>query len=270
MLEYPNNRVQVQRPSIWIVDLQSGRRLQRFEIPVSLVGQGNGLTSITVDVESGRCDEAFAYLPDLANYRLYVFSLAGNRMWTFAHNYFYLDPLYGDFNVAGIQYQWRDGIFSVTLGSQQADGSRLAYFHAMASLNEFTVSTNVLKNETNALRPFHGQDFQLLGRRPEMGQTAIHSFDHTTGVVFAAEVGRNALSCWNSVKPFVPLNHATLLKDDERMIYPADLNVDPDGYIWVISNKMPRFVYSRLDENEFNFRVWMGRTSEIIQGSVCS
>lgn len=52
-------------------------------------------------------------------------------MWSFRHNFFHMDPHYGDFNVAGVQYQWDDGIFSITLGYPN-NGYRTAYFHPMA------------------------------------------------------------------------------------------------------------------------------------------
>lgn len=268
MLEY-GDRVQVQRPSIWIIDLATGQRINRFEIPASASAMGNGLASITIDVEPDRCDEAFAYIPDFTNYRLHVYSFAANRMWTFAHNYFYLDPLYGDFNVAGQRYQWRDGIFSVTLGPYQADGSREAYFHAMASLNEYVVSTRVLKNATNAARSFHGEDFTYIGRRQELGQSNMHAFDETTGVVFYNEVSLNAVGCWNTGEKFSAENHDLVLKDDLQMVYPSDLTMDNKGNVWVLSNRMPEYVYARLNENAFNFKIWKGKASEIIKGTKC-
>lgn len=84
-----------------------------------------------------------------------------NQIWRFQHNYFHFDPLHGDFNVAGIQYQWDDGIFSITLGNRNPDGYRVAYFHPMASTSEFAVSTKVLQNRENADRSYHGTDFQV-------------------------------------------------------------------------------------------------------------
>lgn len=271
MLEYPDNRLQVQRPSLWIMDLTTNRRVHRFEIPEATVARGNGLASVTVDVQAGRCDRAFAYLPDLASNRLYVFSLEENRMWTFAHNYFHMDPAHGDFDVGGVQYQWDDGIFSVTLGPVDSRGFRTAYFHPMVGINEFAVSTQVLRNETNAQRSYHGTaDFRLVGRRREGGQAAMHDFDETTGIMFYAEVGRNAIGCWNTQRPFSAKHHDIVHRDDRRMIYPGDMSVDREGTLWAMSNTMPRFIYARLDENDFNFRVWKGKTSEVVRGTQCA
>lgn len=89
------------------------------------------------------------------------YSLRDNRMWSFTHNYFHLDPLHGDFNIAGIDFQWDDGIFSITMGPKQPDGFRTVYFHPMVSTKEYAVSAKVLRNETAASRSFHGEDFKV-------------------------------------------------------------------------------------------------------------
>lgn len=106
--------------------------VHRFEIPTNIAERGNGLASITVDVDAFNCQDAFAYIPDLAKYQLNVYSLRQNKIWRFTHNYFNFDPLFGDFNVAGLRYQWNDGIFSITLSNVNCDGFKTAYFHPMA------------------------------------------------------------------------------------------------------------------------------------------
>lgn len=127
-----DNATQVQRPSIWIIDLETNQLITRVEVPESIVQRGNGMASITVDVDARNCQDAYGYIPDLAAYQLYVFSLRQNSIWRFSHNYFNFDPLNGDFDVAGLRYQWNDGIFSITLSNTNADGYKTAYFHPMA------------------------------------------------------------------------------------------------------------------------------------------
>lgn len=62
----------------------------------------------------------------------YIPSFEEDRIWRFSHNYFSFDPMQGDFDVAGLQYQWNDGIFSITLGRRNSDGFRSVFFHPMA------------------------------------------------------------------------------------------------------------------------------------------
>lgn len=38
------------------------------------------------------------------------------------HNYFHFDPLNGDFNVAGVNFQWTDGVFGMALGRPSNEG----------------------------------------------------------------------------------------------------------------------------------------------------
>lgn len=74
VLDFPENRIQVQQPSIWIFDLHTDALIRRFEIPSSIVsGNSHGLISLTLDVNDKQCDDAYAYLPDMKNYRLYVY-----------------------------------------------------------------------------------------------------------------------------------------------------------------------------------------------------
>lgn len=213
---------QVNEPSIWIIDLETNKRLRRFEMPDS---KGNGYASITVDTQVGSCDDAFAYIPDLVRRLLSVYSFRENKMWTFSHNYFSYDPLQGDLNLNGIKFQWDDGIFSVALGPRQKDGYRIAYFHPMISNNEFAVNTRVLQNQTLSQRAYHNDDFKLLGYRGANKQSTIHVLDPRSRIMLYAEIGRNAFGCWNTNLSFSEGNHDSMGQDDVRMFYPTDISV---------------------------------------------
>lgn len=223
---HTDNHQQKKRPSIWVVDLNTDNLIHRFEIPESIVDTGRGLASLAVDVVSSeQCGQAFAYIPDLVKSRLYVYSLAKDRMWAFDHNYFHFDPLAGDFSIGGQRFRWDDGIFSITLGKRQRDGVRVAYFNAMASNYEFAVSNQVLQNEQNAARSDHQSDFRYIGRRGDNKQSTMHQFDLNTGVLFFAEIQTNGVGCWNTNYPFSPANLGVIAADSDRMIYPSDLEV---------------------------------------------
>lgn len=114
-----------------------------------------------IDVTSNTCEDAFAYIPDLAGYGLIVYSFREDNSWRINHNYFFLENLAGEFHVAGLDFQWNDGIFSIALTEEKADGTRDAYFHAMAGTHLYRVSTSILRNETLATRSYHGNDFQV-------------------------------------------------------------------------------------------------------------
>lgn len=72
----------MQRPSIWVYDLEKDSVVRRFEIPDNFVARGRGgLASITIDVDAANCENAYAYIPDLLNYRLHVYRFVINIIY---------------------------------------------------------------------------------------------------------------------------------------------------------------------------------------------
>lgn len=61
-------------PSIWVYDLESDKVVHRFEIPENIFRQGvRGIASITIDVDANDCQNAYAYIPDLDTFSVYVY-----------------------------------------------------------------------------------------------------------------------------------------------------------------------------------------------------
>ncbi|XP_035897050.1 L-dopachrome tautomerase yellow-f2-like [Anopheles stephensi] len=270
MMEIPGNFTIVQRPSVWSIDLTTNQPIHRFEIPKEAVETGYGLTSITLDVDPTDCEKVFVYISDLQTYRMVVYDYANRRAWRFLHNYFFLNPVEGDYNIQGINFAWDDGIFSIALGNPDpVTKFRTAYFHALSSNSEFTVSTEVLRNETASQRSWHGTDFKLLGYRGSKSQSSIHAFDRETGVIFFALIQQNAILCWDSNKPFAPQNMAIVYKNDRDIVYPNDLSIDQNGYVWFMTNSIIKLLYAQLNLDEFNFFVWRANIKQIIKGTVC-
>lgn len=259
LLEYPNNQTQVQPPSIWIINLHTNERVQRFEFPEAMRARPDGLMGITVDVERTNCGNAYAYFPNMRTFNIHVYSLRENRAWTTRHNYYFPEPQSGDFNVGGYKFQWSDGIFSIALGPQITPGNRWAYFHSMASLSDYRVPTSVLKNEALATRSYHNDDFQYLGSRMRGLQSNLHDIDVNTGVMYYALAQYNGIGCWNINTPYLPMSHSIIYQNNATMIYPSDMKLDLEGNILAFANKMPIFFYGNLDVNDYNFRIWQGR-----------
>lgn len=114
------------------MDLNTDSIVNRHEIPASVVSNGLGLASLTIDVID--CEtETFAYLPDLEFSQIIVFNLEGNKSYRVRHNYFRMHPFQGDYDVDGLKFSWEDAIFSITLSEREKNSSfRLAYFHPMS------------------------------------------------------------------------------------------------------------------------------------------
>lgn len=69
-----------------------------------------------VDVQKNDCENAYAYIPDLGAYGVVVYSFKDDKSWRVSHNFFHFDPLNGDYNVGGVNFQWTDGVFGMALG----------------------------------------------------------------------------------------------------------------------------------------------------------
>lgn len=57
--------------------------------------------------------------------------------------------------------------------------------------------------------------------------------------------------------------------DQTALEFPNDLKVDAEGNLWVLSDRMPRFLYKELVPQEENFRILTGSTESLIKGTPC-
>ncbi|XP_075989635.1 L-dopachrome tautomerase yellow-f2-like [Anticarsia gemmatalis] len=266
-LEIPNNVMYLQPPSIVVYDLNTDRQILRYSLKSTDLPATNtptGLPSITIDLHNGDCADAYAYIPDLVTYGVIVYSLRQNDSWRHSHNYYSFMPTAGNLRIAGQSFQWNDGVFSLALGEARADGCRPVFFHPMVSSQEFSVSSCELQS-----RQTNSSAYSLVGDRGPTSQSTMHELHPATSVMFFAEVGRNALSCWNVNTPLNPQSVEVLASDEDKISYPADLHVTGDE-VWIIANKLPRFIYSRLNPNEYNFFVYKANVQELISGTRCA
>jgi len=79
------------------------------------------------------CDDAHAIVSDVWRFGLLVYSLSKNRSWRVTNYNFYPDPFASDFNVYGLNFQWLDGVFGMSIYYNKKIMERVLYFHPMAS-----------------------------------------------------------------------------------------------------------------------------------------
>lgn len=150
--------------------------------------------------------------------------------------------------------------------STTKNSDRTLYFHSLSSTNEFSVENSVLKNETFS-SSFHA--YEHLGNRGPDSQSSVEVFDAITDVIFYTRINQNAVGCWNTKKPFSVENQGVVAADNEALVFPNDLRIDGEGNLLVLSNRMPLFLFTELPKGENNYRILMGKTSEIIRGTPC-
>ncbi|CAG4969363.1 unnamed protein product [Colias eurytheme] len=264
LLEVPGERRQVQKPTIVIYDLKTDKHILTYELKDSdLINERTpgGLTSITVDVTSDNCNDAYAYINDLATEGMIVFSLAKMDSWRIQDPSFAHDEGSLNFTVAGHVINWKDGLFSIAL-SEVKDGSRMAYYHPLVSTQEYAIDTKHLKSNS-----FKGNN-ALLGNRGENTQSGSHGYHARTKTMFYANVAQDAILCWRVTKELKPENVAIAAQDHEKLIYISDLKVIGDE-VWVLVNQIPNFVFSTLDTKEINYYIHRANVRDLIRGTVC-
>lgn len=72
---------------------------------------------------------------------------------------------------------------------------------------------------------FPSSPSQLVGNRGKDTQSTMHSYHAATGVIYYAQINKNAVSCWNSNKELKAANFKEVVRDNDKLIYPSDLSV---------------------------------------------
>lgn len=47
------------------------------------------------------------------------------------------------------------------------------------------------------------------------------------------------------------------------------LQIDSDGVIWVMTNRLPIYAYASVDPNDYNYRIWKAPVKKAIEGTPC-
>ncbi|XP_049873032.1 protein yellow [Pectinophora gossypiella] len=252
-------------PAIIVYDLKTDNLIRKYTLPEDQVKQDSGFANIVV--EDIDCEKTFAYAGDVGKPALIVYSWEKNESWRVTHHFFNIDPLACDYSVKGLNFSWSDGLFGLGLSSPNPDNYSTLYFHPMSSYNEFAVSTEVLRNKSDD-RDFFA--FKLLGSRGPNAQSSVSFLDPTTGVLFYSLVNLNAVACWRtSNKDYNMKNQGRIYMNDETMIYPTDIKVDYNQNLWILSNRLPLWMYDKLNPNEVNFRIFSAPVLDAISHTAC-
>ncbi|XP_026468229.1 protein yellow-like, partial [Ctenocephalides felis] len=258
------------KPALLIFDLHTDQLIKRYTFEPTDLKEDSFFANVVVDVRPDACDDAFAYIPDLGAYGVVVYSFRDDDSWRVSHNYFHFEPLAGEYDIAGVQFQWTDGVFGIALSKHQPDGYRTAYFHAMSSTKEFAVSTRLLQNSTWAHSPEAYHEFKLVGDRGPKGQSSASFLHENSGVLFYTQVNKDGIACWNSGKPYNEFTQGVVAQDPYKLVFPNDLKVDYEDNVWVLSDRMPLFIYRDINPAEVNYRILKVSVKDAVVGTPCA
>ncbi|XP_047352408.1 protein yellow-like [Vespa velutina] len=249
---YGNTTI-LQPVRIIVIDLKTDKIIRKYTLKDSDQKHNSFIADLVIDVKPDACQDAYAYLSDFSAYGLIVYSWAKNNSWRIEHNYFYFDPLQGDYNISGYNFQWTDGIFGLALTPYQDDGYRTLYFHAMSGITEFYVSTEVLQDDTLILsNNYHA--FHVAGDKGPKSQGPSSVIDQETEIAYFTQIQKNGIGCWDTNVKLTPETFILVDQNNETMIYPNDLAIDYDSRkLYVLSNNLPKFEHSDLSKKENNY-----------------
>lgn len=155
----------------------------------------------------------------------------------------------------------------MTLSPTRSDGYRTLYFSPLASHREFSVSTRVLRDESRVEDSYHDFFFFPTERTSNSHTTARVCSDD--GIMLFNLIDQNAIGCWHTSMPYEPQYHSVVDRDDVGLVFPADVKVDENRDVWVLSDRMPVFLITNLDYNDVNFRIYSAPLQTLIGGTVC-
>lgn len=251
-----------------VYDLHNDNLLRRYPFPAEQLKKDSFFANIAV--EDGDCENTYAYSADLGAPGLVVYSWKQQESWRISHHYFYPDPLSGNYSVQGINFQWDDGLFGLSLSKKQLDGFATLYFHPLSSTNEFSVSTKVLRNQTLATSSDIYKEFKILGSRGPNGQSGAAFLDQLTGVLFYALPNLNAVACWKtSNRAYTIKSQGRVFMSAVEMVFPNDVKVDDQDRLWVLSDNLQQFMYAELDHKQINFRILTAHVKDAIENTAC-
>lgn len=261
---------QVCPPQILVFDLDTNGLILRYEIPDEFIKQDSLYSNIIVDIREGDCEDVHAYLADVWRFGLVVFSFKQLKSWRITDHLFYPDPLAAAYKLHGLEFEWTDGIFSLALSPEvHGNKERLLYFHPMSSFRECYVKTSIICNETGWMDAKDG--FRVLGEsRGKHGHASTAVMDNN-GILFYNLVSKDSIGCWDSRKPYKRSNLGLIAKNSTTLVFPNDLKIDKEKRpsIWIITNRLPFFLYRKLDPDDYNFRIMSAYIDEAIHGTIC-
>lgn len=155
----------------------------------------------------------------------------------------------------------------MALSPIRSDGFRTLYFSPLASHRQFSVSTRILRDESRTDDSYH-DFFFFPAERGSNSHTTAHVCSDD-GVMLFNLIDQNAVGCWHTSMPYEPSFHGVVDRDDVGLVFPADVKIDENRNVWVLSDRMPIFLESNLDYSDVNFRIYSAPLQRLIGGTVC-
>ncbi|XP_073999935.1 protein yellow-like [Rhodnius prolixus] len=255
-------------PSLFVYNLIDRSLVRKYILVDEQFYRDSKFRNIVVDVTPGNCENAFAYLAD-TQHGLLVYRWYTNESHKISNNYFSFEPIWGSFRTStGNLYQLNDGVLGMALSMPNQEGHRELFFQPLAGILVYRISTRILQNKSMPAECY--KHTYLLGNRGDNMQSSASIFDQNTGTLFYTTVIKNGIACWNSFRGdnINPQNQGIINEFNEPLSYPADIRIDKNGSLWVLTNKMMDFLYEK-EQSTTPYRIFTGTLHTLIKNTPC-
>lgn len=94
--------------------------------------------------------------------------------------------------------------------------------------------------------------------------------DPNTGIIFYSQIQRDGVACWNTKRPLKPENFHLISSNHDTMIFANEVKIDAeDNMLWLMSNKMPQYIYQNLNLSDINIRIFATPVKKVLKDSPC-
>ncbi|GAB0094200.1 hypothetical protein DMENIID0001_094550 [Sergentomyia squamirostris] len=280
-LEYgPHGSYRVQDPAILTYQLsptccttKDFPLLRRIEIPNNMYKNPAGFIHITVDSQyksKSTCDDVFIYLPNIYDNCLVVCDYKKGEFWALTDKT--MSPVYAESHLvySGFHYTFPSGISTVNTGVEDKDGNANTYYTPVANFGMYSVNSRILKDSKRASK-YNQDDYKTLGYRGCDSQSFHQNIDSDTGVMFIQQMQYKQIRCWNTKNP-INSDHIGVVYESEDLDFVSDISIDAaDGYMRFISGPFLKNYVTDIpiDISKVNTKIYRGKITEIIKGTVC-
>lgn len=269
-IDITDDPLQICPPTIFVFDLYTDELIRAYPLPSEQIKEDSLYSNIVVDVRNGECDRAVAYAADVWRFGLVVYDFHNDSSFRIQHHYFFPDPLSSRYNLHGLEFHWTDGLFGIALTPVDVNNEKTMFFHPMSSFREFAVPLSALKDRKTA--EDSPEKFVPVGkpRAKDYGHSSGSSIDRN-GVMFFNMVTRDSVWCWDTRKEYIPQNLGVVGSSNVSLVFPNDVRMDheEDQNVWILSNKLPMYLYGYMNKDEVNFRILRASAKEAVRNTVC-
>lgn len=233
----------------------------RYELTTPM--SANGVSDFAIDIHGDKCDDFHVYMSNYLDNSIIVYH--HRRRVDYAIFDEALTGVKSEANhlFQGETYQFRGGVFSMSLAELNEHGYRNMFFTLASGAGEYVVSTKTLRAKTSH------RYFRSVGYRGCNANALNHVYDTLTKVVFYMDPQTKSVRCWNTNKRLVPENIGIVFTD-EKLSTGWSVKIDQANNLWFMANDFNFFTGQKVAQSgQEVMNIYRGKIRQVIQGTVC-